>query len=310
MSKESMPPETGELSRRHFLVGAGKLFVGAAVGAAGLSTVACGQATQQAPKAAAAAAPTAAATTAPAATASAAPTAMPVAASSAPTIPAWPWPYTKLDPQEVAQAAYDGFYKGACMYGAFNAIVGTLQKQVGYPFTMIPTDMSRYGEGGVAGWATLCGALNGSSAAINLVTKDYSPVVDELMSWYSTTALPTFTPANPKVKISATSVSDSPLCHVSVTEWCKASGAKSESPERAERCARVAASVASHAVELLNTKLAGGTIPAATLAASVKTCGACHLKGGTIENARGKMDCVQCHTPKELKSDPAHPPVQ
>ncbi len=307
MSNRSIPPEPKELSRRHFLVGAGKLFVGTAVGAAGLSAVACSQATKPVAQAAAAAAPTAAATTVPAAAAPAAPTAMPVAASSAPATPAWPWPYAKLDPQAVAQAAYEGFYKGACMYGAFNAIVGALQKQVGSPFTMIPTDMTRYGEGGLVGWGTLCGALNGSSAAINLVTKDYSPIVDELTSWYTTTALPTFTPANPKVKISATSVSDSPLCHVSVTEWCKASGSKSESPERAERCARVCASVASHAVELLNAKLAGGTIPAATYGASVKTCGACHLKGGVIENARGKMDCVQCHTPQELGSDPKHP---
>ncbi len=302
MSKESMTPEVEELSRRRFLTGAGKVFLGAAVGAAGLSAVACGQATKPAAQAAAATAvpPTAA-------PAAAAPTAMPVAASSAPAVPAWPWPYQKLDPQEVAQAAYEGFYKGACMYGAFNAIVGALQQKAGFPFTMIPTDMARYGEGGLAGWATLCGALNGSSAAINLVTKDYTPLLDDLVTWYNTTALPTFTPANPKVKISATSVSGSPLCHVSVTEWCKASGAKSESPERSERCARLCASVASHAVELLNTKLAGGTVPTATLAASVKTCGACHLKGGTIENARGKMDCTQCHTPQNLKADPAHP---
>jgi len=279
MSKEGMPSESEELSRRHFLVGAGKLLVGAAVGAAGLSAVACGQ------------------TTKPATQAAAAPAAAPTAAPAAAKVPEWPWPYTKLDPQEVAQAAYEGFYQGACMYGAFNAIVGALQKQVGYPFTMIPTMMAKYGEGGVVGWATLCGALNGSSAAINLVTKDYTPVVDELMGWYTTTALPTFTPASPKVKITTTSVSGSPLCHVSVTEWCKASGSKSESPERAERCARLCASVAAHAVELLNQQAAGQFKATFTPASSVKTCGTCHLKGGTLENARGKMDCVQCHEP-------------
>jgi len=273
-----------KISRRDVMKAGATLAAGLAFGGGGLSLLtSCGQA-------GAAAAPTATTSAAPSAAA---------AKAQAQTPPEWPWPYQPLDPKAVAQKAYEGFYEAACMYGAFNAIISALREKVGYPYTTIPTQMARYGEGGVVGWATLCGTLNGSAAAINLVSKDYSKIVDELMGWYTTAKLPTFEPSQPKVKIQTTSVSGSPLCHVSVTEWCKASGAKSESPERAERCARLAASVAAHAVELLNDYAAGKFAATFSLPASISTCGACHLKGGTIENARGKMDCVQCHTPHQ-----------
>ena len=163
----------------------------------------------------------------------------------------------------------------------------------------MPTEMTKYGEGGVAGWATLCGALNGSAAAMNLVSKNYGEVVNDLMDWYTKTALPIFQPSKPKLDVKVTSVSGSPLCHVSVTEWCKASGAKAESPERAERCARLCASVAAQATDLLNKQAAGTFKAAYAPAASVQQCGACHLKGGSLENARGKMNCVSCHEPHQ-----------
>ncbi len=270
---------TKNMSRRDFMVSGAALAVGLAVGGGGLGLVTgCERS---------GASGTGAAAT------------IVAAKEKVQAPPEWPWPYEPLDPKTVAQRAYEGFYEGACMYGAFNAIIGALRDKVGYPYTAIPTQMARYGEGGVAGWATLCGALNGSAAAVNLVSKDYAKIVDELMGWYTTTHLPTFEPSKPRVNIKATSVSGSPLCHVSVTEWCKASGAKSESPERAERCARVAGSVAAHAVELLNNHAAGTFAATFAPPASIKTCGGCHLKGGTIENARGKMDCIQCHTPHQ-----------
>ncbi len=45
----------------------------------------------------------------------------------------------------------------------------------------------------------------------------------------------------------------SPLCHVSVGKWMKASGYAFVSPEREDRCARVSASVAYQLVQRLNT---------------------------------------------------------
>lgn len=212
-------------------------------------------------------------------------------------IPEWPWKYVELDPQAVAEAAYTAYYEGGCMYGAFAAIIGALQKKAGFPFTQIPLQMSKYGAGGVSGWGTLCGTLNGSSAAINLVAKDYSKIINELMGWYTTTAFPIYQPATPKVSIEATSVSGSPLCHVSVSKWCTASGFKEQSAERKERCARLTADIASKAVELLNQYSVDSFTPSFTPAASVAECGACHLKGGAVENSLGSMDCVQCHEP-------------
>jgi len=67
----------------------------------------------------------------------------------------------------------------------------------------------------------------------------------EMLQWYSETALPVYNPKQPKqnTKIIQTT-SESPLCHVSVGKWMKASGYALASPERKDRCARVAASVA------------------------------------------------------------------
>lgn len=53
--------------------------------------------------------------------------------------------------------------------------------------------MFLYGSGGVfIDWATLCGALNGVYAAINLVAgePDFKELVNELIGWYTTTTFP------------------------------------------------------------------------------------------------------------------------
>src|SRR5512139_3671301 len=60
-----------------------------------------------------------------------------------------PWPYKKLNPETVAENAYVGYYKGACCYGTFEGIIGELRKEVGPPFTTIPTSMMIFGEGGI-----------------------------------------------------------------------------------------------------------------------------------------------------------------
>ena len=142
---------------------------------------------------------------------------------------------------------------------AFEGIIGELKKEAGYPYILIPTEMFIFGEGGVAGTSTLCGALNGSAAAIFLVTGAVDPkkraeafeMIRELFNWYEQTALPDYRPKSPKFEIKP-SVSKSPLCHVSVTKWCKAAGFKSFSKERDERCGWLTASTAKYAVELLN----------------------------------------------------------
>jgi hypothetical protein len=82
------------------------------------------------------------------------------------------------------------------------------------------------------------------------------------------------------------------LCHVSLSKWCKASGAEVGSPEMKERCRRLTADVASKTVELLNANLqsccqfAGST-------AEVKSCLSCH--GKELHDTLGQMRCGSCH---------------
>lgn len=223
-------------------------------------------------------------------------------------IPAVPWPYKKLNPELAGERGYVGYYKGACCYGAFDAIVSQLREEVGFPYTVMPSEMMIFGEGGVAGISSLCGALLGASAAIFLVyggldpkkREEAFPLIHELFNWYEQEALPNYRPKNPRFEIKA-SVARSPLCHVSVSRWVKATGFKSFSKERSERCGWLTASVAKYTVEMLNAKMDGAFKPAHALSAEVKSCRGCHDKGGAVEDSRGMMDCGGCHFTGKVK---------
>lgn len=214
-----------------------------------------------------------------------------------------PWPYKALDPEKAAQRAYESFLKAHCMYGGFEPIAGAVAERLGSPYTDFPFAMFRYGAGGVNGWGTLCGAINGSVAAIQLLSSNPGPLIDSLMSWYQSEALPDFYPKGaryPEVR----AVAGTPLCHESIARWTKASGKSAFSPERMERCGALTASVVRKAVQLLNDQAAGK--PVAGYAPSQRTqgCMSCHEKGGTLENVRVRMECGDCHS-AEVKS--GHP---
>lgn len=229
-------------------------------------------------------------------------------------VPEAPWNYIDLDVEAVRKKGHAAYYEGDCCYGAFAGVVETLQEQVGFPFTQIPTKMMEFGAGGMAGWGTTCGSLIGAAAAINLVTdKDMAKkLVDQLMTWYSQTPFPSETSNQYAVKHEflvkeyksdqelPQSVSNSPLCHVSVTEWCKASGMASGSKERSERCGRLTGDVAAKTVELLNANLAGEFEPVFALSEETQGCIACHTKGENFEMGQftqGRMECTSCHEP-------------
>ncbi len=229
-------------------------------------------------------------------------------------VPEWPWPYVKLDPEMIRKKGHLGYYKAHCCYGAFWAIVDSLREEIGFPFDQIPAEMMIYGAGGAAGWGTLCGALNGAFAAINLVTDEGTckKIVHELMGWYTETPLPTeisnqyasehafLVDKYKSDEVLAQSVAGSPLCHVSVTKWCQASGYPSGSPERSERCGRLTGDVAARAVELLNQYADNAFEPAYEMPVGATVCRSCHFKGKEFEKGqftRGKMDCLQCHEP-------------
>ena len=227
-------------------------------------------------------------------------------------IPELPWPYKKLDPAVVAEAAYEAYYKGACAYGVFEAIVAPLRKEIGFPYTMMPSTMLVVGQGGVADIASLCGSLNGAASAIFLVTggmdqklraASYS-VIQDVFLWYEQTALPDYRPKNPKYEI-IKSVSGSNLCHISVSKWCKAAKFKSFSKERSERCGWLTASVAKYTAEALNKYADGAFKVAHPLSAAAQACRSCHDKGSKLENTRGVTDCGGCHFTPSMK--PEHP---
>jgi hypothetical protein len=206
-----------------------------------------------------------------------------------------PWPYQPLDPDVVAQRAFEGYKKAYCMYGPFEGIVASMAERLGTPYQDFPFTMFKYGAGGINGWATVCGALNGTAAAFQMLSARPEPLIDALFVWYEVEALPDFHPIGAKFP-EIRSVSGTPLCHTSISKWCAASGKRSYSPERAERCGAIAASVARKAVLLLNEQAAGK--PAGiSLPAATQNCMSCHEKGGAVENTRTKMNCGGCHAP-------------
>lgn len=168
--------------------------------------------------------------------------------------------------------------------------------------------MMYYGEGGGVGWGTLCGALNGSGAAIALVTQreTASAIIGELFGWYTTAKLPSDVSNDYAVqhaflvnrydKRLPQSVSSTPLCHGSVSKWCTESFFGATSAERKERCGRLAGDVAARAVQLLNQVADGQFRPQFTPVPAVSECMTCH--GSAAHNhviPSMKMDCRQCH---------------
>lgn len=220
---------------------------------------------------------------------------------------AWPWPYKTLDTEDVRKRGHKAYYDGGCCYGALTAIVSALADQVGEPYASLPTQMMYFGGGGGAGWGTLCGALNGAAAAINLVVDRTSAnaIISELFGWYTTNGFPSAISndyaaahvflVNRVDKNLKSSVSGSVLCHTSVTNWCSETGAKSSSADRAERCARLTGDVVAKAVSLLNDFAAGQFRATFVAPRSVTGCLGCHdgAIGDVISSV--KMDCQQCH---------------
>ncbi len=249
--------------------------------------------------------------------------------------PHLPWAYQELDPEYVRKLGHLGFYFAECGGGAFWAIMTALREKVGYPYTTLPMPtkeqvlehlasgkkespfqvIMQYGAGGVTGFASLCGAPNGSASAITYVApfNAVEKIVPRLMRYYEKEAFPTdkaneyatkklYLPAKLKSdKALPQNSSHSVLCHVSVGKWCEKSGYASGSPERSERCGRITGDVAAMAVTLLNAYYKGNLETVFPLKYSQETAGCmtCHTKGEKYETGnftRGTMECNSCHT--------------
>jgi hypothetical protein len=73
----------------------------------------------------------------------------------------YPWPYVELDPAVTAQIAYEEWYKLWCGGTVIYSIFSQLAQKVGEPYKSFPIDPFAIFEGGLAGWGTLCGSVNG-----------------------------------------------------------------------------------------------------------------------------------------------------
>ncbi len=209
----------------------------------------------------------------------------------------YPWPYAKLDVARTGSLGYQGYRVGHCAYATFVAIAGQIADLYGEPFSSFPFDMWKYGHAGIAGWGTVCGTLNGAAAAMALFypVEDHDPLVDALFAWYQKEHLPKYLPPQPVLdeEILATEAA-SPLCHLSVGTWIHAAGFDFSSPQRSERCARLAGDVAAKTAMLLNEKQ-NETFSFQGLDTQTQDCLACHGKDKMNDDIVSKMHCTTCH---------------
>ncbi|RJQ55460.1 MAG: C_GCAxxG_C_C family protein [Nitrospiraceae bacterium] len=175
----------------------------------------------------------------------------------------WPWPYEKLDPAKTAELAYNEWYRVFCGAAVISSVFSQLAEKIGEPYKSFPVDPFIVLEGGMAGWGTICGSVAGANIASNLIIgpriagpdcEHGHTIGSNIMQWYSEANLPVYVPKTPKANKEkmVRTTSSSPLCHISVGRWMEAANKPLGSPERKDRCARVAASAAYKLVEDLN----------------------------------------------------------
>lgn len=222
--------------------------------------------------------------------------------------PNLPWPYVTLNADSVMQAAYNNYKVGGCMYATGKALVDALAASAGAPWDTINPDMFKFGKGGVNSWGTLCGALNGSLCIIGMVAGSAATsIYNELFGWYGDFCFPsTKMDAYSAYPNQPQTFTKSPLCHNSSTRWATEFGYKISSPERKDRCGKVAGDVAYQVVTYLNAWKAGTFAPVYQAPdyqtdTAFERCFTCHIgTTSTKDNAQGKMNCLigGCHPEK------------
>ena len=266
-----MKDERKEISRRDVLIGAGKVAAGAAIVSVGVASfVSNGKASG--------------------------------------TIV---YPYKKLDIDEVARIAHETYFTKFCAETTLTGLFKPLTVSVGEPYTSFPLNSVFWAHGGLMGWGTACGTLIGAGTAVGLITaadstKVTTPggrapvavgeaIINDVIAFYANENLPQYKPAagQAKYEVKNQSVSDTPICHISVGKWMEKEDVKFFGIERKERCARLSADIAMYTAKLLN-EWADGTYkprnePLANALdnqiTSQGNCGDCH--GDNVPTAKG-----------------------
>jgi len=240
---------------------------------------------------------------------------LPGTVHAADALPALPWgpkyyPAYGLDPDAVAEAAYCLYYtEGGCGHGSAQALIDALgaaleaEEAPVNPWKLLPRGLYSYGAGGVVGWGTICGALNGAIAVMDILGV-HNALGNALVDYFCNTELPTtalvgYVPPTgipvPLVSI-ATSVSHSPLCHNSVSNWAATAGVSVADASKKDRCAKLVGDIVAKAVVLMNDRFLSSLTPAAwSPPASYATCYTCHTKPDMVPSQQGKMECQACH---------------
>lgn len=236
-----------------------------------------------------------------------------------------PYPeWTTLDPATVKQnAAYTYFKQGGCMIGAAEGIIKALREA--FPssaWATFPVDVFKFGAGGAMSWGTVCGALNGAAAIIQLAVgpANSGKLIDNLFGWYQQQNFPSNdldswiqNHSDTAVKgkwadyssvAGVKTVCNSPLCHASVSTWCDSANKGANSDAKKVRCAKLTADVAAYTVSLIETfKTSGaGAIANFTKTDEGSDCMDCHTGTGSatqrtakLDSEQGKMSCEVCH---------------
>jgi hypothetical protein len=200
-------------------------------------------------------------------------------------------------------------------------------------------------SGGPGGFGALCGSIAGAVGVMNLIGRQ-NDVGRAVFEWYvkqpfpgnldsltasfdgsaitvlngtvntghgagSTGPLGTAGVPIPFAENGVQVVTDSPLCHVSVSKWMAAAGVKHGELDaqgrdlRGDRCAKVTAETAAEAARLYNLFKSTGSIPGWVKPAAMAGCYDCHDTNGTTlaanpplsnRSTQTKMDCLPCHT--------------
>jgi len=239
-----------------------------------------------------------------------------------------PWPYPtdpaqQPNPEAVARRAWETYYKSGCAEAVWGSGVEALAAiSPAGTWDTLPTNMFRFGGGGIAGWGTICGTLNGAAAFISMVvgqnlgpdgvTKVWTHrnnLINGVFQFYAETPLPTndcykssqgfldgldpWTPATPAaapISNAPSSTANSPLCHSSLVQWTETTGYFDQSPEQRDRCGKACFDVSRKMFTLLNTYFELASAPDVAFDPSVAACGACHKS-----YTGAKMACGSCH---------------
>jgi hypothetical protein len=234
--------------------------------------------------------------------------------------PAGAWPVPRLDPDAVRDAGYWGYwandpYKNTnygCAYGVAAALIAGIKAGLGpgSPWDALPLEMFKWGKTGAVESGTLCGALTGVLPIFSLASPvSVTEMGADLLRWYQEAPLPSVEMDNldPKRRYPGqpSSVAASPLCHISVSKWCKASGKLAGSTDRKTRCGKLTGDVAKMAAIILNRLVPGQKyVPIYGAQPPLYAeCVHCHVDAPpppTPEairnnNSLGITNCVTCH---------------